>query len=198
MPIPGLSRLFPLYVFLAATTAFAQYDSVVNRARQERERRKNLEQHAPVTTNEGTITTERFVVAQKVEQPGITINLEIDSEVTSTTDCGGKDCFQQKFAACQPALVQFDAGFVAGQYKIVGPAKNGCRVTLRYTTFLDPEWENKELTCAFDNKLPYEKALEKVLSGFSSSALDAAACEGPLYKVIMRQTQPLIGPLSIP
>lgn len=122
-------------------------------------------------------TTERFESGYKDED----LELNISGDAVSTVNCGDENCFQEKFASCQPASVNLDVGFVAFNYKIIGPKSGGCEVTMKYPKNPNPEWVNKEMTCVFDNKLPFTKASEKGLQAVFDGSL---VCSGPLYPLL--------------
>ncbi len=113
--------------------------------------------------------------------PGDWYGPDSDSAVTQTVNCASGNCFQQKFAACQPAIFQADAGFAGVVYTIIGPATGGCKMTLKYTTNPNPAWVNKAMTCTFDNKLDFKKSVENSLLGAIKGSV---VCSGPLYTIL--------------
>ncbi|MBI4034083.1 MAG: hypothetical protein HY378_00860 [Candidatus Brennerbacteria bacterium] len=125
----------------------------------------------PIYENEGLIN--QILITFKFFEPKV--------ETAQTTNCVGEDCFEQKFAVCQPATFSADAGFAAVDYKIIGPAAGGCRMTLKYTVNPNPEWVNKELTCIFNNQIDFQKSVE---SAFNKVLGGSLVCEGSLYNII--------------
>lgn len=111
----------------------------------------------------------------------IKTDINIKTDATQTVDCGSEDCFQQKFATCQPATLKADVDFASVDYKIIGPATGGCKMTFKYTTNPNPEWVNKEMTCTFDSKINFQKSMENVFNGVIDGSV---VCTGPLYNIL--------------
>lgn len=134
------------------------------------------------SNNSGTITTTKTVETHKKDDSGgIKTDINIKADITQTVDCGSEDCFQQKFATCQPSTLKADAGFAAVDYKIIGPATGGCKMTFKYTTNPNPDWVNKEMTCTFDNKIAFQKSIENAFNGVINGSV---VCSGPLYTIL--------------
>jgi len=128
------------------------------------------------------ITTTKTIESSKnVDTEGLKADINIKADVTEIVNCGAEDCFQKKFSACQPATYKADTGFVATEYKIIGPADSGCKVTFKYTTNPNPEWVNKEMTCTFDNKIDFEKSFQNTFEG---AIAGSATCTGSLYTIL--------------
>ncbi len=132
--------------------------------------------NTPVVTN--NVTTTKTVETNKKDD---LIDINIKTDVTQTVDCGSEDCFHQKFAVCQPSTLKADAGFASVEYKIIGPATGGCKMTFQYTTNPNPDWVNKEMTCTFDNKISFDASIEKVFNGVINGSV---ICSGPLYTIL--------------
>lgn len=117
---------------------------------------------------------------QHVKKDSPDFSYEVD--IKSTVDCGSQDCFNNKFASCEPATLQAEIeGMGAVSYKIISKTTAGCNLTFKYTKYPDPTWENKEMTCPFNNSLSFEAALQKVFSGVTTGEV---VCTGPLYKIL--------------
>ncbi|HSW37745.1 MAG TPA: hypothetical protein VLG37_05275 [Candidatus Saccharimonadales bacterium] len=112
-------------------------------------------------------------------------NVSVTAPVTQTENCGDQGCFEKKFAECKPATLT--AGFgediktasVVVYYKINGPEGDGCNMVFRYTKNPNPDWENKDLTCNWDNKKAFQDSIEQTFNN-----LDGYACEGPLLPLL--------------
>lgn len=124
------------------------------------------------------ITTTKTVENQKKDD---LIDIHTKIEVTQNVDCGSDDCFQQKFSSCQQSVLKGDAGFASVEYKIIGPATGGCKMTFKYTTNPNPDWINKEMTCIFDNKIGFQKSIENTFSGIIDGSV---VCSGTLYTIL--------------
>ncbi|MFH1632290.1 MAG: hypothetical protein ABIA47_04745 [bacterium] len=129
-------------------------------------------------TDDQIVVTEGHI-DETVEEDGVTINIE--SDYVETVNCGSEDCFDEKLAACEPAVFFADMGFVAVQYEIIGPVSGGCSVTFSYPTNPNPEWENQPMTCVFDNSLPFEQAAQAAINADFGGG---TPCVGPLHDVI--------------
>ncbi len=119
-----------------------------------------------------------------VESKGSTDNGSYTSsaDITTTIDCGNESCFDKKFAACQPATLKANVEMLGGvEYKILRNSSSGCSVSFKYTTYPDPAWVNKEMTCPFDNKLSFQDAMSKVFQGVTNGSV---ICTGPLYSIL--------------
>ena len=105
-----------------------------------------------------------------------------EADIKSTVNCGSQDCFNKKFASCEPATIQSEIeGMGSVSYKIINKTSAGCNLTFKYTKYPDPTWENKEMTCPFNNSLSFEAALQKVFMGVTTGEV---VCTGPLYKIL--------------
>lgn len=104
-----------------------------------------------------------------------------DADITETVDCGSADCFNKKFASCEPATLQADIGIGAVAYRILGKTTSGCSLTFKHTNYPDPSWINKEMTCEFDNQVSFEDSLSRVFSGVTNGTV---VCKGPLYDIL--------------
>lgn len=129
-----------------------------------------------------TVTTTK-TVNTKTQQDvaGIKVNTDITADVTTTVDCGTESCFEKKFAACEPATLQADAGIGAVAYTIKGATAGGCKMSMKYTAIPNPDWLNKEMTCVYDNKLNFQTSLEKTINGVMAGSV---VCEGSLYSAM--------------
>lgn len=122
---------------------------------------------------------------------GFTLNTHLSGTVTKTVDCGSKDCFNTKFASCEPATLETDAGSIAFRSHIVAPATGpfgGCRVDMLYPENPNPDWVGKDMTCTLDNKLDFDSAMSKLFDGITQVAnggKSTVLCSGPLYTIMI-------------
>lgn len=151
-------------------------------------------QPAPTNNEQPLKTTNTEVINSNSVQNGIGLNVNIKTDVTTTSSCGTPGCFQQKFFDCKPATMSAAAGFLgSGIYKIVGPIDSQhCRMSFMYSKNPNPDWVNKELTCTYLNKMTnssnpnsweeqFKSMFELVMYG-NDTASDA--CSGPLYSIL--------------
>jgi hypothetical protein len=99
------------------------------------------------------------------------------TEMKLTVDCGLQGCFQNKFAACQPASMDVDTGAMAVHYQILTADQGGCEMTMVYTRHANSDWQGKPMTCIFDNKLELQASIDRV---FADAVAGKSSCEGPL------------------
>jgi hypothetical protein len=96
------------------------------------------------------------------------------TEVQATSSCGGMECFGQKFAECEPAMVELRISQnLVYLYDIIGPKEGGCEV--KSTAIKNPNsaWIGKEMYCLYDNQLDFDTA-----------AKDQSRCAGELYELM--------------
>ncbi len=136
-----------------------------------------LETEAAVTPTTTTVTA-----TTSATSPVGTVNVSVTTDLATTNNCSGANCFEQKFAACQPATTNVDAeGIAAVEYKIIGPASGGCQISFKYTKNPNPDWENKELTCVINNSASFQQSSQTLMTGIFDGS---ANCRGPLLEVI--------------
>jgi hypothetical protein len=114
----------------------------------------------PITDDEGNIIGK--------------MNLNIEADIEVTQDCDGRDCFEEKFAACEPATVTLKLmENIIYYYEIIGPKDGLCEVKSKFTANPNPEWVDEEMICKYDNT-----------KGFETSVEDMSNCEGSLYTLM--------------
>jgi len=102
------------------------------------------------------------------------INTKIEADIEVTSDCGGMDCFKEKFAGCKPATVTSKLmDNLIYYYEIIGPKDGLCEVKSKFTANPNPEWIGKEMTCKYDSTKDFETAVQ-----------DMSSCQGPLYTLM--------------
>lgn len=95
-------------------------------------------------------------------------------------------CFDDEFAKCQvgSTYVVDLAGSITTKYTIAKKATSGCDVTYRFTKLEpNPSWENKDITCNYDNKKTFEDALNEQ----NGKELSETGCTGPLVDLMNSQ-----------
>lgn len=133
-----------------------------------------------VSSDSADIQTTTEVMQGSSESENIKVN--ISAPVTTTVNCGSKECFSSHFASCTAnSTINSDAGFAAFFAKIIGPATGGCKVTMKYTSNPNPDWVNKEMTCVMNNKIEIEASIQETFSGIMDGSI---TCEGPLYELL--------------
>ncbi len=99
-------------------------------------------------------------------------------------DCGMSDieneaamqaCFGPQFRTCSPAKVRTEVnlaplieGIIGYEYEIIGPRADGCEVKSRYTSNPNPEYLNKNLFCRYDNRKPFNDAVQEVFPALTT------------------------------
>lgn len=102
------------------------------------------------------------------------MNTKIEADIEVKSDCGGMDCFEQKFAECKPATVTYKlTDDIVYYYEIIGASDGLCEVKSRFTAIPNPEWVGKEMICKYDSTKKFETAIE-----------DMSKCKGQLYTLI--------------
>lgn len=100
--------------------------------------------------------------------------MHVKADIRATIDCGGMDCFEEKFRQCEPATVNLELmQNVAYKYEIIGPEEGSCEVKSQFIKNPNPEWIGKKMTCLYDNTQPFDKAVQ-----------DRSRCQGPLHTLM--------------
>jgi hypothetical protein len=102
---------------------------------------------------------------------------------------GASRDFEAAFASCAPGAT-FTASMapmdVRVRYAVLEPAGDGCRVSMKYESNPNPEWEDKFLILTLNPQhafLPqFEEGMQSCLSG-GDTRFD---CAGPLLEVLQR------------
>lgn len=100
------------------------------------------------------------------------------SPASNAPVCEDQGCFISNFKTCTPSIFEMEAGGSGVRYEIVGKGVAGCDMTFTYTKINMSNWQNKPMTCDFDNKTSLENAVKKVFEGIANKSV---VCEGPLY-----------------
>ena len=106
--------------------------------------------------------------------------------VNFTANCGKKDCFDQKFASCASAETTATDADIGGtaKFTINGPKGSGCSVTMIFTGMPIASWNNKSMTCNFNDKVNIFDAEGQVVNDLVTSKANPDDCSGPLMSVI--------------
>ena len=109
---------------------------------------------------------------------GIDGVVSIKADATAATDCGpDPECFERRFALCEPAIVRIDVGgFVGVEYEILEQVEERCRVRSMFTQNPNPDWVGEEAVCLVDNTRSLEEAFPAAIQESPS------VCTGPLYE----------------
>ncbi len=105
--------------------------------------------------------------------------IEVEEYASFTSGCGSKECFEEKFTACEPETL--DMTFFEGlvyRYEIIGPNQGKCEIKNLYPEHPEEAWSNKEMTCLYDNTVDFDLAIE-TFSG----------CQGELFDLIVSLSQ---------
>ena len=80
---------------------------------------KNLPTPVQESGNIVTTTEKKVYEGSSDVGTGVKVSGTLKTDVTTTVDCGDKNCFSQKFTACEPATMQSDLGTISAVYKII-------------------------------------------------------------------------------
>ncbi|MCP4652705.1 MAG: hypothetical protein GY858_04905 [Candidatus Omnitrophica bacterium] len=83
------------------------------------------------------------------------------------------ECFAERFKYCMPATITSGFMGIKYHYEIVGPRRDGCLVRSRFLKNINPEYENKNMRCLYNRKLPFLDAVK-----------DTSQCSGELYDLM--------------
>ncbi|HYF96540.1 MAG TPA: hypothetical protein VD947_00710 [Patescibacteria group bacterium] len=97
-------------------------------------------------------------------------------------NCTDISCFEEKFAKCEAAKLNYINPFASVYYEIYGPQNDGCRMLFRYTKNPNPAWENQDIICTWDNKINFQESVEKTFNNLGSGI--NTTCEGPLVPIL--------------
>lgn len=123
--------------------------------------------------NKNTLSSQKIESKDKTKEKVSNANAE---------NCADISCFEEKFAKCEPAKLDYINPFASVYYEIYGPEDNGCRMLFRYTRNPNPAWENKDITCTWDNKINFQESIEKTFNNLRPGV--NASCEGPLLSIL--------------
>lgn len=106
----------------------------------------------------------------------------IAGDATITENCGSKDCFEKKFSLCEKTSITIDIDLLGTyQVEIIGTSGDGCLVKTLYLKNPSPEWDNKSMSCVYDNTLSFKAASEKVFAGITDGEVN---CSGSLVTIL--------------
>jgi hypothetical protein len=100
--------------------------------------------------------------------------------------CDTEACFNSEFKNCTPASFDYSVQSLGSiNYQIMSGniTSGGCYVTLTYLKDPNPSWENKPMTCIFNNKVPVRQSASDVFNDLLAGH-NTYSCTGPLVSVI--------------
>lgn len=115
-----------------------------------------------------------------------TTKATVKAPVTSTVNCGSKNCFTTYFQKCSPATLTTTSPMANVKYHIYGKQGNGCSMLFEYTSNPNPAWTNKPMTCDFDNSQSLKNSVNAVINDLSSKK-NTYDCTGPLVAILQSQ-----------
>lgn len=114
-----------------------------------------------------------------VDEPGI--SMDLDGYYLGISNCGGKTCFDEEFLSCAPKgsfLLSYFSPTLSYRYEIIGEDGDKCSMKSFYPSNPNPEWENKEMTCKYDNSKSFDEAVK-----------EWDGCKGELWDLINAPTE---------
>jgi hypothetical protein len=110
-------------------------------------------------------------------------------ETTNTVSCGYKGCFEEKFAACQPATATMGTQIMGAEieyyYQIIGAKSGKCEMMFKFTKNPNPDWVNKESICLFDNTKPFTTAFSTTF-GEALNNIKTTSCTGSFIDLLRK------------
>jgi hypothetical protein len=96
--------------------------------------------------------------------------------------CTSKDCFSDRFAACEPAVYTTRSAMGGrARYEVKGRDGARCRVRMWYTANPNPAWVDKPLSMALDPASPFDAQMKKAMQTcLAQDKPGRYACKGPL------------------
>ena len=109
---------------------------------------------------------------------GLILFLTLRHSPTEIVKCQDEKCFKEKFANCEPATFTYNfLPWAVVDYEIIGLEGKFCKMKSIYTEISNPEWEDKEIVCLFDNSKDWNFEVFQNID----------KCKGPLYEIILRE-----------
>lgn len=145
-------------------------------------------------TSPQTLTVIRTsVVTSQSGEPGFSSVGTSTSKYNWTINCGSADCFDKKFAACEPAEGIADLSVLSkSRYTIISKSATGCNVKIEYLyNFLSEDLNNKPMTCSLNNKINFDQSVslpmeEIALGAMRGTSTNTYNCEGPLLSEMIK------------
>ena len=144
-------------------------------------------EHRPAET--GHVETEHVDTTQEIKtaEGDVIGEISIEADVEQVLDCPEQGCFEEKFAACEPATVTIKLmDTLIYHYEIDGPAEGMCSVTSKFLANFNPEWVGKPMTCNYDHSKSFEDSTKEVIESFNTEQ-HLGDCEGELYLLMTGQ-----------
>jgi hypothetical protein len=103
-------------------------------------------------------------------------NVKVSGEVSETTTCKEKHCFEKEFKACNAGQINrlnYLELPVEREYTIVGPSGDNCVITVDYIKDLNPKYEGLKARCTYNTSLSFHNAMQhadnKTMSAYSEA-----------------------------
>lgn len=109
-----------------------------------------------------------------VNEPGV--SMDLNGYYLGISNCGGEACFDEEFSSCAPKgafITAYVSDTLSYRYEIVGKDGDKCNMKSFYPSNPNPEWENKEMVCEYDNS----KSFDEAVKGWNG-------CEGELWDLM--------------
>jgi hypothetical protein len=112
------------------------------------------------------------------------INVKIEADVESDADCSDMNCFAEKFASCESAKITYQLmDSLSYHYEILGLKDGKCEIMSKYPDNPNPDWEDEEMVCLYDNSKDFETATSEVIESFNTET-HLGSCGGKLYELM--------------
>jgi len=102
---------------------------------------------------------------------------------SGTVACTSSSCFDSHFANCTPATWSSTSAIGGVKYQTISKASSGCKMTFQYTANLNSSWDNKPMTCDFDNTKSLDNSVNAVVGNLASKH-NSYHCSGPLVSIL--------------
>jgi hypothetical protein len=105
-----------------------------------------------------------------------------DGSITTAYECNDTICFEEKFNTCDPATVVINENSnLSYFYEILGLDQGLCKVRFKYINVDNSEFQNIDMTCAYDNAKQFQVSVSEVIGSWSTDE-ELGSCSGDLYE----------------
>jgi len=131
-----------------------------------------------------TDSLNEITIYQRLDNFSVNVNVPVGAggEVENNSSGVGFDpFFAFNFSKCRPASLYYDIPVfkITGYYEILGRKNNRCEMKFHYINYPTDGWNDKEMTCTYDNGMDFYSSYEKVLKRLYSDK-DKGDCTGEL------------------